>query len=105
MSEERKIYEQRKILQIIPADGWWIGFDGPNADGFTKMVCWALIEDEEGKTDVVGLDGDGDVEVNFIDLHHDFNKYLYSPDGDPNHRQERLPVAETERPPVKKSRA
>jgi hypothetical protein len=81
----------RKILQIIPADGWWIGFNGTSptgsgerSTGFMRMVCWALVENEDGTTEVVGMDGDLDTDVRFADHDQAFDQYRYSPTSDPN---------------------
>lgn len=83
--------ENRKILQIIPADGWWAGYDGStdpernaSREGFLRLICWALVEDEEGKTEVVGMDGDGDFRIGFSD-HSSLEQYTFSPQRDPNH--------------------
>lgn len=85
--------DNRRILQIIPADGWWAEYDGTTdpdrniaRDGFLRLVCWALVETEEGKTEVVGMDGEGELEIGFAD-HSSLEKYLYSPNCDPNHPQ------------------
>ena len=52
---------QRRINQIIPAEGWLAVYDlgtGDVADVRTRpLVCWALAEDTAG-TSVVGLDAD-----------------------------------------------
>lgn len=52
---------QRRIMQIIPAEGWLAVFDlgtGDVADIRTRpLVCWALMEDPGG-TNVVGLDAE-----------------------------------------------
>lgn len=81
----------RKILQIIPADGWWVGFNGTTPTsitggftGFSRLTCWALVEKEDGETEVVGMEGDGDTEIRFADINFAFDKYLYFPDSDPN---------------------
>lgn len=51
----------RRILQIIPADGWLAVYDhtlGDIDDLRTRpLVCWALVEDQTGTT-VVGMDAD-----------------------------------------------
>jgi len=52
---------QRRITQIIPAEGWLAVFDlgtGDVSDIRTRpLVCWALVEDAAG-TNVVGLDAE-----------------------------------------------
>lgn len=87
-----KYQETRRIVQIIPATGWWARHDGSTdperggmREGFMRLVCWALVENEEGKTEVVGMDGDGDLEVGFAD-YSSLVEYHYSPDHDPNHQ-------------------
>lgn len=82
--------KNRKILQIIPANGWWAGYNGyadPDGggtrEGFDRLVCWALVEKEDDTTEVLGMIGNEDTEVRFAD-HHSFDKYLYSPATDPN---------------------
>jgi hypothetical protein len=51
----------RRILQIIPADGWLAVYNHSVEDvedlRTRPLVCWALVEDETG-TRVVGLDAD-----------------------------------------------
>jgi hypothetical protein len=39
--------DNRRILQIIPADGWWAEYDGTTdpdrniaREGFLRLVCW-----------------------------------------------------------------
>lgn len=58
---------QRRINQIIPAEGWLAVYDlgtGDVADIRTRpLVCWALMEEAggtagAGATNVVGLDAD-----------------------------------------------
>lgn len=83
--------ERRRILQIIPAEGWWAGYTGfadpdtgTTREGFTRLVCWALVENENGENEVLGMEGDGDTDVTFsVDI-HSFDEYLYSPVSDPN---------------------
>lgn len=52
---------QRRITQIISAEGWLAVYDlgsGDVTDIRTRaLVCWALMEDASG-TQVVGLDAD-----------------------------------------------
>jgi len=88
MKEEKP---RRKIRQIVPADGWWIGYNGTTptstgegSTGFMRMACWALVENEDGETEVIGMDGDIDTHVTFADEDHAFDQYLYAPDRNPN---------------------
>lgn len=52
---------ERRILQIIPAEGWLAVYElgtGDVSDLRTKgLVCWALVE-EMSETSVVGMDAD-----------------------------------------------
>ncbi|MBL8762882.1 MAG: hypothetical protein JNM07_01265 [Phycisphaerae bacterium] len=49
----------RRILQIIPAEGWLVVYDSGSGDAHEfhtrHVMCWALVEDDQG-TRVVGLD-------------------------------------------------
>lgn len=51
----------RRILQIIPADGWLAVYDHTSGDvddmRTRPLVCWALVEDQTG-TSIVGMDAD-----------------------------------------------
>lgn len=48
-----------KILQIVPADAGWRAVyghaDDPDGSELSRVVAWALIEDDEGEREVVGL--------------------------------------------------
>jgi hypothetical protein len=48
-----------KILQIVPADSGWRAVYGhsedPEGSELSRVVAWALVEDDEGKREVVGL--------------------------------------------------
>lgn len=47
----------RKIIQIIPAIGWCAVYDqGEDKKLKAPVVCWALIEEENGFRCVVGMD-------------------------------------------------
>lgn len=52
----------RRILQIIPADGWLAVYDHTVADvediRSCPLVCWALVADQNGSTNVIGMDAD-----------------------------------------------
>jgi len=45
------------IKQIIPADGWYARFKTATKDfnSTAKLVCWALFEDEDGRTKIFGM--------------------------------------------------
>lgn len=47
--------EVKKILQIIPADGWYFRYTGHPQEGRKRLTCWALCEDSEGKHFVIGM--------------------------------------------------
>ena len=52
--------QQRRILQIIPATGWEAIYNNPNRDEALLMfssplVCWALVEYEDGRQGVEGM--------------------------------------------------
>lgn len=44
--------EQDKILQIMPAEGWYATYEDEDGETtFSALVCFALVEsEEEGKT-------------------------------------------------------
>jgi hypothetical protein len=48
-----------KILQIVPADSGWRAVygqtDDPDSSELSRVVAWALVEDDEGGHEVVGL--------------------------------------------------
>jgi hypothetical protein len=48
-----------KILQIVSADSGWRAVyghpDDPDDAELSRVVAWALVEDEEGEREVVGL--------------------------------------------------
>jgi hypothetical protein len=49
----------RKIIQVIPATGWYARFiDSADAppDEYVPLVFWALVEDEQGQRWVEGLE-------------------------------------------------
>jgi hypothetical protein len=52
---------QRRITQIIAAEGWLAVYDLGTADvsdiRTRPLVCWALVEDATG-TNVIGMDAD-----------------------------------------------
>jgi hypothetical protein len=48
-----------KILQIVPADSGWRAVyghsDDPDGSELSRVVAWALVEDEDGEREVVGM--------------------------------------------------
>lgn len=73
---------ERKILQIVPAPAdMWVKCGDSNDTFYTRVVCLALVEDEDGFRDVQLMDvtsGDG-----LIDLLEGSNVIVYSA-TDPN---------------------
>jgi len=54
---------KRKVIQIIPADGWFARYtdasqDSP--DNVYPLACWALVESETGERWVEGMDSASD---------------------------------------------
>ncbi|SRR6266568_8167284 len=66
---------RRRILQIIPAQDWFaVRVDDDSKHRWLwPLSCWALIENERGGTQVIGLDAHGDAEANFSE---DTGKFL-----------------------------
>lgn len=70
----RKKKTMRRIVQIIPADGWFAVFASRLPTGEVvlqdqPLACWALIEDEDEEgswRDVIGLTADSDVEECYL---------------------------------------
>lgn len=47
-----------KIVNIVPADAGWraiYGGSGSEESGLSRVVAWALVEDDSGRRKVVGL--------------------------------------------------
>jgi hypothetical protein len=59
--------EKVRIVQIIPAQGWWAVYRKREDDGefSALLVSWALVEGSTGEFEVVGIDADikGTVEI------------------------------------------
>jgi hypothetical protein len=67
-----------KIVQIVPAMGWFARYDDPNdPSGYVDaaLTCWALVETPEGERQVVGLDG-GDY-ISVADELNGFRCYIH----------------------------
>ena len=46
----------QQILQITPANGWEVIYRGTNGEEWgSPIACFALVEDERGERQVVGL--------------------------------------------------
>ena len=66
---------ESKVIQIIPATGWRYRVMQKDDTGFEDDVaCWALVEDEDGKRNVVGLSGADHLEV--IEEMRGFSGYI-----------------------------
>lgn len=63
-----------KIVQIIPAAGWYVVYDEEGQELKSHLACWALMEDEEGERYIVGMDGEGN-EVHNPEAIGSFNRY------------------------------
>lgn len=68
----------RKILQIMPAAGWGAAFDTGDEEEITPLVGWALLQDGDGKSAVVGLVAGHEVEL--CDQQDNFAGYVYLSD-------------------------
>ncbi|MHC4621725.1 MAG: DUF6253 family protein [Planctomycetota bacterium] len=71
----------KRILSIIPASGWHSVYR-PD-DGSTQvfpLVCWALVETDEGDTVVAGLDA-GDNYVDYAENMDNFESYWHKSEG------------------------
>lgn len=44
-----------KILQIMPADGWYAHYIVNEEDYISPLVCWALIEFDDGHHQILGM--------------------------------------------------
>lgn len=52
-----------KILQIIPADGWYVDYSEQyQKASLTPLICWALVEKSNGERSIVPMDVDGSAE-------------------------------------------
>ena len=49
-----------KILQIIPATDWYAIFDNAGMELSNPLVCWALVQEEDGDTAIRGMVADSD---------------------------------------------
>ncbi len=68
----------RKIVQIMPANGWGASFDAGDSEELSPLVGWALVQDGEGKSAVVGLVAGHEVEL--CDTQKNFSGYVYLAD-------------------------
>ncbi|MCC7359704.1 MAG: hypothetical protein IT317_09515 [Anaerolineales bacterium] len=70
----------RKIAQIMPADGWGAAFADGEDEIVSPLVGWALVQDASGASAVVGLVASDD-QVELCDDDSDFTGYVYLPDA------------------------
>lgn len=66
---------QRKIAQIMPANGWAAVFDEDGDEALSPLVGWALVQDAEGAASVVGMVALERVEL--CDRQPHFLRYTY----------------------------
>jgi hypothetical protein len=66
----------RKIVQIMPSEGWGATFEDGDEEIISPLVGWALVQDPAGTTAVVGLVA-SDNEVTLADAESDFKGYVY----------------------------
>jgi hypothetical protein len=69
---------ERKITQIMPANGWAAVFDEDGDELLSPLVGWALVQDGEGQASVVGLVAWQQVEL--CDRQPNFTRYAYVAD-------------------------
>ena len=65
-----------KILQIIPASGWYAKFHDKE-DLLVPLACWALCQNEVGETYVAGIDATSDGVTNFVEDADNFEGYIF----------------------------
>lgn len=66
----------RKIVQIMPSEGWGATFEDGDEEIISPLVGWALVQDAGGATAVVGLVA-SDNEVTLADADSDFRGYVF----------------------------
>lgn len=56
-----KFKKTRKIIQIIPADGWAAVHrnEKHTAYVYTQLACWALLQESDGTINVKGICAEG----------------------------------------------
>jgi hypothetical protein len=71
--------EDVRIVEIIPAPGWWAVFGkGDSDDEFSSpLVCWALVEGTTGERRVVGIDTDTKGTVEIAAFANNFRRYEF----------------------------
>ena len=84
--------ETKNIISIISADGWYSTYK--QEDGSLhkhKLVCWALVKDEEDWCDVEGMDSAGDY-IDFCVSAQNFSGYILEPSAGTGSFFKQLPV-------------
>lgn len=68
---------ERKILQIMPADDWWVVMENADGDHIIRqpLIGWALVEEQDETTNVIGLVPGRDSASYLVDSHP--CKHLY----------------------------
>lgn len=59
---DRQVSDQHsKIIQIMPAEGWFAVYDADDGDDedFSPLTAWALFEDQHGDRWLAGIDMNG----------------------------------------------
>ncbi len=67
-----------KIIQIMPANGWMALYDKGSFHHARPLICWALVELEEGLTEVIGMEASELNAALFTPTHKNFVKYHFS---------------------------
>ena len=70
----------RRIMQIMPAEGWGAAFEDGEDEVISPLVGWALVQDASGASAVVGLVA-ADEKVELCDDDTDFTGYVFLPDA------------------------
>jgi len=70
---------KKKILQIITAEGWVAHHETELGPVDIKLICWALVEYEDGSRGVEGMSAlNEDEALCFETESKSFHSYLYS---------------------------
>lgn len=67
----------KKIIQIMPAIGWYATYKDGAELHYNPLVCWALVE-ADGVRFVAGMD-DG-APIDFCEEVSNFDGYVYEPE-------------------------
>lgn len=68
---------KEKMLQIIPADGWFAVHKNGEEVYHVRLVCWALCEDEDGLRSIDGVEVDDTGVDGLSTSFSDFSCYLH----------------------------